>query len=239
MGLISAPVHFNDSESAQTMYNAVSSNGYIQMAFGNEVRRMVCSVSENSVIALLEQNEYNISRYLAITGIDIAGLKFMSLGLVFLGTLNTRAYFTSYYQRTSIYMPDITDSPARTFDSNGYRYPYSSYHGRIETQNTYTTTYTGIYNVPLYNNIDTAISDARNAGYGFLLGFPITYRLTNCTAPDAPSEANIGSTVTVPFVFPDGYGIVNNENVYVTNNGVIVPSTYSDGVLTFEMPNPG
>lgn len=69
--------------------------------------------------------------------------------------------------------------------------------------------------------------------------FPITYRLTNCTAPDAPSEASIGSIVTVPFVFPDGYGIVNNENVYVTNNGVIVPSTYSDGVLTFEMPNPG
>lgn len=85
-----------------------------------------------------------------------------------------------------------------------------------------------------YNSVDEAIEDYFGRRY-----FPITYRLTNCTAPDAPVEAAVGDTVSVPFVFPDGYGIVNSENVYVTNNGVVVPSTYSDGVLTFEMPNPG
>lgn len=68
--------------------------------------------------------------------------------------------------------------------------------------------------------------------------YPITYRLTNCTAPSAPSEALVGDTVTVPLVFSEGYGISNTENVYVTNNGVLVPSTYSNGTLTFTMPDP-
>lgn len=68
--------------------------------------------------------------------------------------------------------------------------------------------------------------------------YPITYQLTNCTAPSAPNEAAVGDTVTVPFVFEDGYGIVNDANVFVTNNGVVIPSTYANGHLTFTMPNP-
>ena len=69
--------------------------------------------------------------------------------------------------------------------------------------------------------------------------YPITYRLTNSTAPSAPIEAAVGDTVTVPFQFPSGYGLVNpSSDVYVTNNGVIVPSQYSNGTLTFTMPDP-
>lgn len=69
--------------------------------------------------------------------------------------------------------------------------------------------------------------------------YPITYRFTNCTASSAPDEAAIGDTITVPFVFPDGYGIVNpSSDVYVTNNGVVIPSQYSNGTLTFTMPDP-
>lgn len=71
-----------------------------------------------------------------------------------------------------------------------------------------------------------------------LLENPITYRLTNCTAPNAPSEAKVGDTVVVPFVFGEGYGIVNDANVFVANNGVVIPSTYADGILTFTMPDP-
>lgn len=68
---------------------------------------------------------------------------------------------------------------------------------------------------------------------------PITYRLTNCTAPSAPTEAGIGDMVTVPFQFTSGYGIVNpSSDLYVTNNGVVIPSQYSNGVLTFTMPDP-
>lgn len=84
----------------------------------------------------------------------------------------------------------------------------------------------------------SSIQEAAEYIYQLGLKYPITYRLTNCSAPDAPVEAAVGDTVSVPFVFPDGYGIVNSENVYVTNNGVVVPSTYSDGVLNFEMPDP-
>lgn len=69
--------------------------------------------------------------------------------------------------------------------------------------------------------------------------YPITYRLTNCTASTAPTEAMIGDTVTVPFQFTSGYGFVNpSSDVYVTNNGVVIPSQYSNGVLTFTMPDP-
>lgn len=69
--------------------------------------------------------------------------------------------------------------------------------------------------------------------------YPITYRLTNCTAPSAPTEAVVGDTVTVPITFPEGYGIVNpSSDAYVTCNGVLVPSTYSNGQLVFTMPNP-
>lgn len=68
--------------------------------------------------------------------------------------------------------------------------------------------------------------------------YPITYRLTNCTG-NGPSEAVVNSTVNVDLTFPAGYGIVNpSSDVYVTNNGVIVPSQYSNGVLTFTMPYP-
>lgn len=71
-----------------------------------------------------------------------------------------------------------------------------------------------------------------------LLPYNISYRLTNCSAPDAPQSANIGDTVNVNFTFPEGFGIVNSSDVYVTNNGVVVPSSYANGRLTFTMPDP-
>ena len=66
----------------------------------------------------------------------------------------------------------------------------------------------------------------------------ITYRPTNCSFPNAPTEGVVDSTVVVPVTFPEGYGLVNEANIYVTNNGVVIPSTYSNGQLTFTMPNP-
>lgn len=69
--------------------------------------------------------------------------------------------------------------------------------------------------------------------------YPITYRLTNASASSAPIEATVGDTVNVPLTFPEGYGIVNpSADAYVMNNGVLVPSTYSNGVLSFTMPDP-
>lgn len=71
-----------------------------------------------------------------------------------------------------------------------------------------------------------------------IVSYPITYRLTNVTTT-GPNEAAVGDTVTVPFTFPEGYGVVNpSSDAYVTCNGVLVPSTYSDGQLVFTMPDP-
>lgn len=67
---------------------------------------------------------------------------------------------------------------------------------------------------------------------------PIIYRDTNCSHI-GPDNAAVGDTVTVNYTFPDGYGIVNpSTNIYVTNNGIVVPSSYANGTLTFTMPDP-
>ena len=76
-------------------------------------------------------------------------------------------------------------------------------------------------------------------GHDFIDGGvkPIIYRLTNCTAPDAPSSAASGSEVTVNLNFTEGFAVNNpSTDAYVMNNGVLVPSTYSNGTLTFTMP---
>lgn len=71
-----------------------------------------------------------------------------------------------------------------------------------------------------------------------IVNYPITYRLTNVTTT-GPNEAAVGDTVTVPLTFPEGYGIVNpSSDAYVTCNGILVPSTYSDGQIVFTMPDP-
>lgn len=74
--------------------------------------------------------------------------------------------------------------------------------------------------------------------YNPIATYPITYRPTNCSFPNAPTEAAVGETVTVAVMFEEGYGIVNPSDIYVTCNGVSVPSTYNNGTLTFTMPDP-
>lgn len=65
----------------------------------------------------------------------------------------------------------------------------------------------------------------------------ITYRLTNCTAPAAPEQAESGSLVTVHLTPDSGYAFINpSSDIYVTNNGVAVVSSYANGVLHFTMP---
>lgn len=92
-----------------------------------------------------------------------------------------------------------------------------------------------VVTVPLYNNVQDFIDEV----YRGALTYPITYRLTNCSAPSAPTEEAVGNTVNVDFAFPEGYGIVNpSSDIYVTNNGVVVPSSYANGRLTFTMPDP-
>lgn len=120
--------------------------------------------------------------------------------------------------------------------ASGYTY-YAKSTVQVTTGIVIQTYEENIYLLPSYVDAYTSYEDLYNA-LSELAFEPINYRLTNCTAPQAPTEAAIGSTVTVPLVFPPNYGVVNTSNAYVTNNGVVIPSSYSNGVLTFTMPDP-
>ncbi len=86
-----------------------------------------------------------------------------------------------------------------------------------------------------YYNYFTSYQEAYNAIHG---NKPIVYRDTNCSH-NGPDSSVVGDTVTVNYTFPEGYGIVNpSSDIYVTNNGIVVPSSYVNGTLTFTMPDP-
>ena len=96
----------------------------------------------------------------------------------------------------------------------------------------------GVSIAPSIDAFNTSSEALQAMGISMPGKYPITYRPTNCSFPNAPAKAAVGDTVVVPVVFPDGYGLVNDSNIYVTNNGVVIPSTYTNGQLTFTMPNP-
>lgn len=108
-----------------------------------------------------------------------------------------------------------------------YKYGYSNVN--------LTYDFTILAGIQPYNSLKEVL-DAFDELFGII--YPITYRPTNCSFPGAPVEALVGDTVIVPVSFPDGYGLANESNIYVTNNGVAIPSTYSNGQLTFTMPDP-
>lgn len=136
------------------------------------------------------------------------------------------------------------ETPASTTAYRSYsshRWPYVQLHESIEllfyTGDWVFTSSTILDGV----DIDVDIYDSREEaeiaiGYSSL--FPITYRSSNITFPNAPTEARVGSTVTVNVSFPDGYGLANPNDLYVQCNGVVVPSVYANGQLTFTMPDP-
>lgn len=139
-----------------------------------------------------------------------------------------------YFQSDGERVATVSPWPRRIITYNGQQYavvtPWTASDNPTET--------TGCWaNCPVYSSISDFFATEHPIPYTDT-AYPITYRLTNCTAPSAPIEAVTGDTVTVPLQFTDGYGIVNpSSDVYVTNNGVIVPSSYTNGTLTFTMPD--
>lgn len=132
-----------------------------------------------------------------------------------------------------LYYQTIANSVIYTINGN-------QYHGFADatggSSNNWDGLYTGIYSVSTFDTINEFIQASNIRPITDT--FTITYRDTNCTH-SGPDEASIGDTVTVSFQFTSGYGIVNpSSDVYVTNNGVVIPSQYSNGVLTFTMPDP-
>lgn len=157
------------------------------------------------------------------------------------GYANGSLYFFSLVSST--YVP-MAASTRTSIDNNylGYSFVGTNTGTRIHYYKRWKgSDYPDAYPGPLYFNNFPAEADLFSAvddGNWNGSNYPITYRPTNCSFPGAPTEAAVGDTVVVPVTFPDGYGLVNESNIYVTNNGVVIPSSYSNGQLTFTMPDP-
>lgn len=89
-----------------------------------------------------------------------------------------------------------------------------------------------------YPTLEDALNAMNDGVWDNIRYYPITYRPTNCSFPGALTEAAVGDTVVVPVTFPEGYGLANPNDLFVQCNGVLVPSTYENGQLTFTMPDP-
>lgn len=64
----------------------------------------------------------------------------------------------------------------------------------------------------------------------------IKYRLTNCSATNAPQYASPGQTVAVHLTIASGFQIMSPDDVYVENNGEKIPSSFVNNTITFVMP---
>lgn len=87
------------------------------------------------------------------------------------------------------------------------------------------------------NNLDTAIRTLWGDS-----DIPITYYLTNCSAPSAPTSVSPGGVVTFAVTVSPGYNIFNpvqggSISVYQGDN--YIPFTYENGVLRFTAPGGG
>lgn len=69
--------------------------------------------------------------------------------------------------------------------------------------------------------------------------YPIQYRSTKCSFPNAPEEAAVGDTVNVDCAFPVGYGATQND-IRVTCNGSPLAFSWNgtNKRITFTMPDP-
>ena len=65
----------------------------------------------------------------------------------------------------------------------------------------------------------------------------VTYRLTNCTGSPTPAQAEIGTTLSIALTPSNGFAFLEpTADIYVTNNGTRIQSTFSNGTLSFVVP---
>lgn len=217
-------------------YNMYSPNGYLKLfnsSSNTTFYRVFISDSADSFA-------YRITRNLALTINPNIG---NAVDYILLASNNYQAIFKAIdkgvdrnnYVTWHVYQKSLN---AMTIGTRDF-YSVVDLQGTVGTEYI-TTSYYGIYDDVVYSDINSLVTAILNDGIiPIASSYPITYRLTNCTASSAPVEALVGETVNVTFSFSDGYGFINpSTDVYVMNNGVLVPSNYSNGVLSFTMPDP-
>ena len=172
---------------------------------------------------LLLQGTTTSNRFIA-KGADIAGVKLAAYSVA-----NGRVYYIlaapGTFSVANSTTGDLTDSVNRSAEWSAYHEsPFYASNGLLSSLS---------LNIDLFDSEEEALR-ALEIAYTF----PLTYRPTNCSFPNAPLEADVGDTVTVQVVFDEGYQLGNPSDIYVTCDGNPVESTYSNGTLTFTMPDP-
>lgn len=241
MGLLPPLISYTTDASGFNMLKAQYGSAFFRASFqiGMTVTNELIAMSNNSIPVYfsLISNEASFNADCVANNYD------GSLKAMYCVFLSNEAFDVNYilheeYGETVNYNSSIRNSLTLRIGNHLYHsliFFITGTHYTSSARLTYNQSGTGYY-TDVHDTVLSAISD-----YGIIPAdkFPITYRLTNCAAPTAPSEGAVGDTVTVTPIFPDGYGVINpTTDAYVMNNGVLVPSTWSNGVLTFTMPDP-
>lgn len=221
--------------------NAVSENGAGNLYYTSGDSNMLLTTT---IASLVKTAIFKISSNLAVSKFDIPS---GYMGNVWIRVQDTGESNTVFAFRSQ---KRVTDTVYGITTRSAYvggtlligNYMFYGDPLRVYLDNGVTEiTNSGIFSTADYehNTIEELYDSVIEAGFTPIpVSGDITYRLTNCTAPGAPASANYGEIVNVPIILPAGYGVVNpSTDAYVTNNGVVIDSSYSNGVLTFTMPN--
>lgn len=226
--------------SPASLYNSIEQYGYFGYRTTNSQynsKRVISTLRDGQGfwLAVNESNLNAINQFRVQNGVDPLNIPLANIPYLGYAFFNSNYIGVSYTisNNSYSYLNDPNTYPL-VYNVNGNRY-----YGVIISANdggALAEVYkTGIYADNVYTTLDEGLQSITITG----IDYPITYRLTNTTPIYAPSSAAIGEIVNATFTFPYGYGIANPmTDIYVTNNGVIVPHTYSNGTLTFTMPSP-
>lgn len=234
---------YNETYTASSGYNNYSPEGYIQM-YSNTANKLpfwssiiFSSEKDDSQIYFVLYDDSFIPAWRTIYNVSTSNR------IIICGSAFSNTSFRAYYYNCGGYLSNdftkggLDGAGIVTVNGRDY-YSYGFYRSTSSSLTSFNRALTGVYS-SLTNcaNIEEAV---RITGVRPIdqLTYPITYRDTNAVHY-GPTEGVPGDNVVVSYTFPDGYGIVNpSSDIYVTNNGVIIPSQYADGKLTFTMPDP-
>lgn len=222
-------VPVTNESTVEDVYNSVVSYGYFRTTDTSNrmITRCFASIEANTMIA------FQLSESLAVSlGANAGGNIYYLLAasnpfsywFVVLNQSTNQGTFHSNVSSTLTIVKEFYGLIDRNYQAD---LSYIEYNGIYENQVIYSD----------INILYTALIE--NGIRPINRSYPITYRVVNADVSDDPVEAVVGSSVIVTPVFPDNYGIVNpTSDIYVTCNGVVIPSEYANGVLTFTMPDP-
>lgn len=156
----------------------------------------------------------------------------VSNGNAYIAYYNVTARNINYYIRCDDSVNYLLQAYEREYNERyGYATPVLFQQG-IDSK-----TISSVNNIILpldyYNSQQEAYDAISQAVSGY---YPITYHLTNCTAPDAPTEARNGSDVVISITPSQGYILRSSGVSVVDSNGVSVPYIVQGNQIAFTMP---